>query len=150
MHLCKRMGLAVAGAFFLSVLATGCGASGDNTSVFLSIEDLTGSLSRTDPHILSIYDPNDQNDYRYVQYSPAMSVEFSPVDPGHYMAHAFPISDSSSGNHVEIDVRAGDQVSVTFVYSSASMPIQQCNGWTGTCTTIDAPYGHWSHTVEYR
>jgi len=109
-------------------------SSSNSTTVEIIVNDdyvLSGSF------IKSIYDPNNDQDFRYTKYDESRSVKFTNVDPGNYRAHATPVS-LNTGNWVDITVAKGDHYVITFTY--------YIDGYV-TIGYATVPHYWWKHSV---
>ncbi len=101
-----------------------------STSVTIELIDETGTLP-VEKHILSIYDPTNNNDFRFAQFSTKNRVTFNNVPQDRYMAHAYEIKEFSD-NHTLVDVKRGDKMKITFFYGAGSR-------WRYTIETTGRP-----------
>ena len=106
------------------------------TSVEISVIDETGTLSGD--FIKSIYDPANEQDFRYSQYDASRYVKFTNVEAGSYRAHACPVS-PNNGNWVDITVANGEHYSITFTYYTDAYFVY--NG-------ISYPHRWWKHSLS--
>ncbi len=115
------------------------------TSVTLTMVDESG-LAAGEKCMLSIYDPEDDSDFRYSQYSTNRTVTFTDVEPGTFRAHCNAWTDGK--NAVIIEINEGDVYDIVFTYGktgSISLPIF---GGYGNTTNYDQDVYEWSYTLD--
>lgn len=116
------------------------GDSDGDTIVEIRMIDQTGQLNPSQSYIMSIYDPNDESDYRYSQYSTKREVKFTNVTPGLYRAHV--TSEQHYGeNTFDLTVNKGDNILIVFTYYYAG---------SITVGYITVPIYKWMYQVTRR
>ena len=103
---------------FLGCSSSDGGGGGDDpstTRVEIRMIDTTGIINPEQSYIMSIYDPSNDADFRYSQYSTDRTVVFKDVEPGNYRAHvtsAWVLGQSA----VDLTVEEGDDILIVFTY----------------------------------
>ncbi len=95
--------------------------------------------------MLSIYDPDDDSDFRYSQFSTKRTVTFNDVEPGTFRAHCNDWTDGK--NAVIIEVEEGDVYEITFTYGKTGSVSMPAIGGYGDATYYNQDVYEWSYKL---